>query len=523
MSGGAVYQQCLRRVSALELDDVAARDVLRALEAAHDDALLTLLYESAAEASLSREHLFARACGVFFSCAAGNLADDLVDDDCDWFDPPFDTRPTRVGPAVQYLLQHLSTATLAESLSSSSLRAVALELVRATGPHQVEVRTERFDAETYLHIGEAISGRQWAAHFRALWCETALEDDAARVGRALGFAAHVAHDARDGDRRFFSLPHAARADLIARARRALDDAVQTGRRAALLVEPTLRHGLRNAVVAAYYDEKTRRILDRYGPGPRVHYHTGVVDDDAALPRGRDALRRAIFAAQDALVHESLAAWGLTDRLVDRAILDAGCGLGGTSILLGERGARVTALTICAPHAELVRGFAMEANVAHRVTARVGDVADLDDVEAFDDVIAVEASCYFDRARFFARAARALRPGGAVRVVDLFAGRDDVKRDFDATWRTDLGTLAAYDEAARAAGFTRTATDDLSARCAPFWQLTRADTRALLDDQTLDDAARARLTESLAAHEALERHARAGGLLHLRVAWEKKDP
>ena len=31
-------------------------------------------------------------------------------------------------------------------------------------------------------------------------------------------------------------------------------------------------------VIAYFDSKTHSILKRYGPGPRVHYHTGLVDD-----------------------------------------------------------------------------------------------------------------------------------------------------------------------------------------------------------------------------------------------------
>ena len=30
-------------------------------------------------------------------------------------------------------------------------------------------------------------------------------------------------------------------------------------------------------VTAYFQGKTEAILKRYGPGPRVHYHTGVMD------------------------------------------------------------------------------------------------------------------------------------------------------------------------------------------------------------------------------------------------------
>ena len=29
-------------------------------------------------------------------------------------------------------------------------------------------------------------------------------------------------------------------------------------------------------VSEYYDAKTSSLLERYGPGPRVHYHCGLV-------------------------------------------------------------------------------------------------------------------------------------------------------------------------------------------------------------------------------------------------------
>ena len=30
-------------------------------------------------------------------------------------------------------------------------------------------------------------------------------------------------------------------------------------------------------VREYYDSKTESILRRYGPGPRVHYHNGILE------------------------------------------------------------------------------------------------------------------------------------------------------------------------------------------------------------------------------------------------------
>src|SRR5690349_9730988 len=108
MSGGAVFQEVLRRVMRLELPDEARRDVLAALDAAQRHPVTQLLYEAAHEAALPREAMLARAAGVFCTFAAGNLADDLVDGDCTYFDAAHPA--TRIAPTVQFLLQNLAFA-----------------------------------------------------------------------------------------------------------------------------------------------------------------------------------------------------------------------------------------------------------------------------------------------------------------------------------------------------------------------------------------------------------------------------
>ena len=103
MSGGAIFQESLRRVMALQLPDEARRDVVAALHAAGLPPLMQFLYEAGHEVGLSAETLRARATAAFLFFAAGNLADDLVDGDVDYLDPP-----VRLGPTVQFLLQHLA-------------------------------------------------------------------------------------------------------------------------------------------------------------------------------------------------------------------------------------------------------------------------------------------------------------------------------------------------------------------------------------------------------------------------------
>ncbi|MFP2927012.1 SAM-dependent methyltransferase [Pyxidicoccus sp. 3LG] len=109
-------------------------------------------------------------------------------------------------------------------------------------------------------------------------------------------------------------------------------------------------------VAGYYDEKTEHILRRYGPGPRVHYHAGLVD--AVPPPGapEDVLRENIHAAQEVLLAElARAAHPFPEG---GEVLDVGCGLGGGALYwAANHGARVTAVTNVPVHAELVAGFA----------------------------------------------------------------------------------------------------------------------------------------------------------------------
>src|SRR5271167_2012440 len=44
-------------------------------------------------------------------------------------------------------------------------------------------------------------------------------------------------------------------------------------------------------VMTYYGGKTEAILRRYGPGPRVHYHAGLVDELESLQVPAGVLRR----------------------------------------------------------------------------------------------------------------------------------------------------------------------------------------------------------------------------------------
>ena len=115
-------------------------------------------------------------------------------------------------------------------------------------------------------------------------------------------------------------------------------------------------------VVAYFESKTKPILDRYGPGPRIHYHTGLVDDPPRPGASIRELRRTLVNGQELMLRHAAEVWDASESLTGE-ILDVGCGLGGGSIFWAQEfGARVTAVTCVPFHAGHVARFAAEAGV-----------------------------------------------------------------------------------------------------------------------------------------------------------------
>ena len=100
-------------------------------------------------------------------------------------------------------------------------------------------------------------------------------------------------------------------------------------------------------LVAHYQRKTRAILERYGPGPRVHYHTGLADEPALPGSSVEGLRQSLVAAQERLLYHAAGIWDAASTL-SGDVLDVGCGLGGGAIFWAQEfGAQVTAVTCVA--------------------------------------------------------------------------------------------------------------------------------------------------------------------------------
>jgi cyclopropane fatty-acyl-phospholipid synthase-like methyltransferase len=159
------------------------------------------------------------------------------------------------------------------------------------------------------------------------------------------------------------------------------------------------------------------------------------------------------------------------------VLDAGCGVGGSSLWLArERGAEVVGITLAPGQVARARHYAARRGLANQVHFEVADftATSFPDV-SFDVVWAVESLCHAPcKLAFYQEAARLLRPGGRVVVADFVrAGRP-----LDATgerllheWLTgwavpDIDTPGEHTEHLAATGFIETRLDDVTAHTRP---------------------------------------------------------
>jgi tocopherol O-methyltransferase len=272
-------------------------------------------------------------------------------------------------------------------------------------------------------------------------------------------------------------------------------------------------------VADFYDHKTRTVLRRYGPGPRVHYRTGFVDE-LDLSATTAALRRQLVASQERVLYHAGEFWQLR-HLPFREVLDAGCGLGGGAIFWAQEfRAHVTAVTIAPSHVELVARFAAQAGVQSLVRPMLCDALTVPGENCFDAAVALDSSDTFSRAPWFRRLARLLRPRGHVFIYDCFLERPEYAGPIDRHWCSQIGTLPEYLAAAREAGFRPELFEDVSHRTRDFWTLTIALAEAEARDKVLTPFELARHDESLQVHRLMRKGLAGGGLRYALLSFVK---
>jgi SAM-dependent methyltransferase len=148
------------------------------------------------------------------------------------------------------------------------------------------------------------------------------------------------------------------------------------------------------------------------PVVNMGYWEGIrVGEDCDLERASNALfelvaRHADFSA------------------ADRLVLDVGCGFGTNAILCAERFQlpRVVGVNVSGVQVAVGRRLVAKAELEDRVELLEAGATELPfDDASVDKIVSVEAAFHFPtRERFFAEAARVLKPGGVLSMVDLCA-------------------------------------------------------------------------------------------------------
>jgi tocopherol O-methyltransferase len=110
------------------------------------------------------------------------------------------------------------------------------------------------------------------------------------------------------------------------------------------------------------------------------------------------------------------------------VLDAGCGVGGTSICIAETtGAQVVGITVSDVQLRIAKRSARQVGLSDRLTFFLQDYTCIDFPDAtFSKVFGIESVCYAEnKADFLMEAYRVLSPGGRIAVIDAFLRNEEL--------------------------------------------------------------------------------------------------
>ncbi len=163
-------------------------------------------------------------------------------------------------------------------------------------------------------------------------------------------------------------------------------------------------------IVAYYDNCEVDYTIVWHLKSHLAMHYGYWEKDTK--RLRNALN---------LMNQKLAEYaGISDT--DK-VLDAGCGVGGSSIFLAKNyGCEVHGITLSEKQVLSCRENAAENRVGHKVQFdRQNYLCTNFEDRSFDVVWGMESVCYaFDKRDFLREAYRLLRPGGRIVIADFFS-------------------------------------------------------------------------------------------------------
>ncbi len=164
------------------------------------------------------------------------------------------------------------------------------------------------------------------------------------------------------------------------------------------------------------------------------------------------------------------------------ILDAGCGVGGSSIFLAKQfGCRVKGITLSAKQVATARANAKDNKASDKAEFEVANfTATGFPDESFDVVWAIESVCHVaEKADFLIEAHRILKKGGRLILADFFSNsahhsldKNNLLSKWATTWAVpEFEFIESFGKKTKAAGFHSTETLDATENITPSaWRL-----------------------------------------------------
>ena len=133
---------------------------------------------------------------------------------------------------------------------------------------------------------------------------------------------------------------------------------------------------------------------------------------------------------EAVLNTNIAVSNYLEITENDMVLDAGCGVGGTSIFIAENyGAKVTGITLSNIQIGIAKQNALKSTAAHLIDFSEQDVTRTTfRNNSFSKIFAIESICYVpNKIDFFNEAFRLMKKGGRIAIVDAFLIRTDFNR------------------------------------------------------------------------------------------------
>jgi cyclopropane fatty-acyl-phospholipid synthase-like methyltransferase len=214
----------------------------------------------------------------------------------------------------------------------------------------------------------------------------------------------------------------------------------------------------------YYDKCHNDYLFAWCNRDNLALHYGYWDSDQP------------YQHHQALINTNKKLYEFANIQAPSRILDAGCGLGGSSLWLASQGNQVTGISISPKQVDYANKVAKKRKLKLLAQFDVADFCQTPYADgSFDVVWALESACYaMDKSLFLKECYRILRKGGQLIMCDAFL----LKSNFtDTEWLTvsnflkgwvvpNLAKREDFQQMITQAGFEHCAVEDISQQILP---------------------------------------------------------